>query len=94
VEWVSGELKEKMEEDENALQEHMARALEQEAETQRRIEEHEDSWEANFGGDEWEFEWGHTWEEEYVVLNRDGSECDRWSAVQDGSELEVPVAWR
>jgi hypothetical protein len=94
VEWVSGELKEKMEEDENALQEHMARALEQEAETQRRIEEHEDSWEANFGGDEWEFEWGHTWEEEYVVLDRDGSECDRWSAVQDGSELEVPVAWR
>ena len=100
VEWVRGVLRKRMEADEMIIQEHLARELKLDAEAQRRIDEHNESWEANFGGDEWECEWGHAWEEEYVLVDSEGSAVegeqseDWWSVVQDGVEPEVLLAWR
>ena len=89
---MKDELRDRMEKDEKVFQEQLARSLEKDEEEQRRIEDHEMSWEANFGGDEWECEWGQFWEEEYVVV--DEARSEEWIVVQDGMGPEVPVAWR
>jgi hypothetical protein len=90
VEWVKEELRDRIEKDEKVFQEQLARGLEKDAEEQRRIKDHEISWEANFGGDEWECKWGHLWEEEYVFVCEARSE--EWIVVQNGMEPEVLVA--
>ncbi|RMZ67588.1 hypothetical protein GMOD_00001535 [Pyrenophora seminiperda CCB06] len=82
VEWANGELREKMEADEEILQEQLRRGEEEDAEMQRRMDEHGESWEANFSGDEFECEWGHYWEDEYVILESEESEAsESWSVV-------------
>ncbi|CAA9962679.1 hypothetical protein PTMSG1_06053 [Pyrenophora teres f. maculata] len=79
IEWVKGELRERMEDDERSFQAQLRKGEEEEDELMRRAEESGTSWEANSGGDEFECEWDHSWEDEYVVCESEGSED--WSVV-------------
>ena len=82
AEWVRGELRVSMEADERGIQRQLRISEEKEDEVMARADEDVQSWEGSVEGDDYDYEWERDWEDEYVLLEGEGSDASEdWSVV-------------
>ena len=74
VEWVRGELKERMEKDEALLR------RQRESVEEEKLDEDDQGWDSNLS------DWGHYLQDEYVILEEEQEGSEAWSIITEGGD--------